>query len=424
MRSIGGVLLVALSAIAVAAAGVVCDDNTGRVIDIQAESAGLYGTLPVEVGLLPELKLLDLRHNNLTGSLPSVVLQALETLHLDDNAFTSIPLGFLSNTRVLGDFTIDNNSGSLNAWKLPSVLGHLSALNVFDANNARVTGTLTSFLGNNSAFPNLLQFAVPNNLLSGNVPETFASETLVYLDLSYNNLDGAVDFITKLPNLRYLRLDHNGFTGPLPDLSMHRNLQLISLDHNRFNRTRAGVAGPAPGAPLGDTDGQPLPGSAAGVRELRPERRRRRSHRRELLPTGEGPLRQPRRHIPRHSGGLQVPRKHGGELEGETPCAGWLGVYCDRTSGAVVGVNVCRLGLNGTIAPTFGDLSSLQALLLAGNNITEDIPASISQLPSLRVIDMADNALQGTIPAFHRDVVVWARGNPNLTVPSISPPLR
>ncbi|TVU45579.1 hypothetical protein EJB05_05069, partial [Eragrostis curvula] len=64
---------------------------------------------------------------------------------------------------------------------------------------------------------------------------------------------------------------------------------------------------------------------------------------------------------------------------GNDPCDKWLGVHCD-TSGAVTGINLCRLGLNGTLDPAIGNLSSLQALLISDNNVTCVVPASIASL--------------------------------------------
>ncbi|XBI73822.1 hypothetical protein VPH35_067483 [Triticum aestivum] len=92
--------------------------------------------------------------------------------------------------------------------------------------------------------------------------------------------------------------------------------------------------------------------------------------------------------------------------KGNHPCDGWLGVHCDK-SGSITGVNLCRLW-------------SLVALLLGGNNITGVVPRSIAGLPSLRVLDVSHNSLEGTMSRFRSTMTIWAEGNPNLTVSGTS----
>lgn len=88
----------------------------------------------------------------------------------------------------------------------------------------------------------------------------------------------------------------------------------------------------------------------------------------------------------------------------------------------VTGVNLSRLGLNGTIDPALASLVSLRFILLSGNNISGSIPPAIARLPSLRVLDVSDNVLAGVLPKFRPGVEVWAEGNPALNVSSFSPP--
>jgi hypothetical protein len=89
----------------------------------------------------------------------------------------------------------------------------------------------------------------------------------------------------------------------------------------------------------------------------------------------------------------------------------------------VKGINLSRLGLNGTMDPAFASLVSLRFISLSGNNISGGVPTAIAtQLPSLRVLDVSDNALAGKLPKFSRDVEVCAEGNPALNISSFSPP--
>jgi hypothetical protein len=213
--------------------GVVCN-NQWRVSAIYARNASLNGTLAQDIIFLSSLGELDLRDNSITGDVPDAVFLDMTRLRLDGNHFSSVPASFLGAARSLQLFSISNNS-QLRSWELTS--GHLrfdNTLQVYMADHAHLSGTLSSFLGNANSFNRLRFLSMSNNQLTGEVPATFGSRTLTYLDLSGNFLTGPIDFIANLPELEVLLLDRNGFTGPLPDFSGHWSLTLVNLGHNRL----------------------------------------------------------------------------------------------------------------------------------------------------------------------------------------------
>ncbi|GLJ28876.1 hypothetical protein SUGI_1475530 [Cryptomeria japonica] len=56
------------------------------------------------------------------------------------------------------------------------------------------------------------------------------------------------------------------------------------------------------------------------------------------------------------------------------------------------------MGLDGTISPVLGNLSSLRYLVLAGNYLTGTIPSQLGQLRNLWMLRLDNNQLQGTVP--------------------------
>jgi Leucine-rich repeat (LRR) protein len=182
---------------------------------------------------LNSLEVLDLRDNDIAGDLPIAAFIYLRELLLDGNNFNSVPVGFLAGARKLQVFSISNCSHLMD-WELPNDPRQFGSLRAYTADNAHVSGTLSSFLGNSSYFPGLSRLSLSNNLLTGEVPAAFASGTLTHLDLSYNSLTGPVDFIANLPQLVLLRLAGNGFTGPLPDFSGHWSLTVVDVAHNHL----------------------------------------------------------------------------------------------------------------------------------------------------------------------------------------------
>ncbi|KAH8951037.1 hypothetical protein BDL97_09G005100 [Sphagnum fallax] len=88
----------------------------------------------------------------------------------------------------------------------------------------------------------------------------------------------------------------------------------------------------------------------------------------------------------------------------------WKGVLCvrypvpnstDQVS-IVVGLILDDASIVGTLPPAIGDLTNLVILSLTGNRgLTGPIPAEISNLGFLEILDLHDNNFNGTIPVFN-----------------------
>ncbi|KAJ9545750.1 hypothetical protein OSB04_025457 [Centaurea solstitialis] len=144
--------------------GIKCNDEGTRVIAIHLPGVGLYGQIPPDsIGKLDALRILSLRSNFLSGTLPSDIpsIPSLQSLYLQHNNFS-------------GDI-----------FPLPLS----SQISVLD-----------------------LSF----NSFSGNIPKTIKNLTrLTSLNLQFNSFSGALPDLN-LTKLRLLNISHNMLNGSIP----------------------------------------------------------------------------------------------------------------------------------------------------------------------------------------------------------------
>ena len=86
------------------------------------------------------------------------------------------------------------------------------------------------------------------------------------------------------------------------------------------------------------------------------------------------------------------------DWNGSAAIADWQGVRVRGVPGRVGMLLLADLGLDGTIPPALGGLSSLTRLDLDGNDLTGGIPSELGDLSSLRVLYLEGNQLTGSIP--------------------------
>ena len=94
----------------------------------------------------------------------------------------------------------------------------------------------------------------------------------------------------------------------------------------------------------------------------------------------------------------------------DTPIHEWEGVTIDGSTAAVVGLELPDRGLRGTIPPELSNLSSLRLLNLRHNDLTGNIPPDVGNLVDLEVLNLADNFIDGAIPSEIRSSpVMWCK---------------
>ena len=81
---------------------------------------------------------------------------------------------------------------------------------------------------------------------------------------------------------------------------------------------------------------------------------------------------------------------------GSTFICNWIGVTCGDHPYRVTALNISSFGLQGTIPPQLGNLSSLQKHDLSFNQFSGTIPSPIFNISSLQILDLSDNQLSGS----------------------------
>ncbi|KAI9170242.1 hypothetical protein LWI28_024943 [Acer negundo] len=78
------------------------------------------------------------------------------------------------------------------------------------------------------------------------------------------------------------------------------------------------------------------------------------------------------------------------------PCS-WALITCS-SDGLVIGLGAPSQNLSGSLAPSIGNLTNLQLVLLQSNNISGHVPSDIGRLLKLRTLDLSNNNFIGPIP--------------------------
>ena len=160
-----------------------------EVSALDLSGGNLFGSLPVEVGLLTELTSLDLSANQLESSIPFELHQLFEliSLNLSDNQLTTLiwrELGLLTKLTSLNLY-----ANQLEEY-IPAELGLLTKLTLLDLYANKLTGYIPFELG---LLTELTSLDLSANKLTGFIPAELGLLTkLEWLDLSNNQLTGTI----------------------------------------------------------------------------------------------------------------------------------------------------------------------------------------------------------------------------------------
>ncbi len=337
--------------------GVLVDGLPPRVVELSLHNRGLSGRVPPELGRLDGLVILDLANNRLTGPVPPELgqLVGLGTLALDRNAL----------------------SGAI-----PLELGRLAWLDGLWLRENRFAGAIPSALLD---FPEhdlgsymLCQPQFIRSLLDDCTMLLEAKDTLAgeaYLNWHPETTIDSWDGVTVGGSpLRVVELDlHNrGLNGRIPP-ELGRLDGLVSLD-------LAGnlLTGPVPSAlfdvPEHDLGSlvfcRPSQASAAALGDCTVLLEAR-----DML-AGDARL----------------------NWSQDIPLGEWQGVTADCREGRLGALVLPRMGLNGRVPASFGNLGCLRTLVLDGNALTGAIPPELARLTDLETLGLAANALTGPVP--------------------------
>ena len=373
-------------------------DAGGRVVTLTLSTNGLKGRVPAVIGELSELRHLAIAGNQLTGPVPPELGSAtkLDTLFLNNNQLTGlIPGSFLQ--LELSALVFGGNDGlcvpvnpAFSGWAagIPRLNGPDCA-----EEDTRILRLLYEST-NGGGWTNSVGWLSEELLGDWFGVETDSIGRVTALNLAENGLSGELpDSLGGLSSLRHLDISGNELEGRLPRSLLEVNLenlvysgtQLCAPRDRRFEQWLGGIA-------VHEGSGISCPPSQ-----------------REILT-------------------LFYEATNGARWEdnrnwlSDQPIGRWAGVYTDN-DGQVIELWLVSNGLQGSIPPELGLLSSLRGLHLGGNwgltgplpeeffdlasleelilyrvGLGGPIPAEIGQLTSLKRLDLFDTGLGGPIP--------------------------
>ncbi|GJX87855.1 probably inactive leucine-rich repeat receptor-like protein kinase IMK2 [Tanacetum coccineum] len=209
----------------------------------------IFHEIPASFGELKKLRTLDLSYNQITGGIPSVIggLPELTNLILCHNHFTGSVPYFVSPKLTRVDLKHNDLSGSIEPDSIPSSIQYLSLswnrlsgpvdrllprlnrLNYLDLSLNQFTGRIPGCV---------FSFAITNlqlerNQFTGPV-QPYGPVNIQTVDISHNMLYGQVSPL--FATVRNLYLNNNRFTGSVPPVFVDRliegSIQLLYLQHN------------------------------------------------------------------------------------------------------------------------------------------------------------------------------------------------
>ncbi|KAL5542007.1 hypothetical protein UlMin_009717 [Ulmus minor] len=182
----------------------------GLLYELDVSNNQLSGPFPSVVLSIPKLQYLDIRFNKFFGEIPSQVFDLkLDALFINNNNFQSVLPQNIGNSPVSVLVFADNNLNSC----FPSSLVNLKdTLEELIITNSGLKGCLPSEIG---LLNKLTVFDVSQNQLVGSLPASIASMTsLEQLNVANNKLSGVIpENICRLPKLENFTFSNNFFCG-------------------------------------------------------------------------------------------------------------------------------------------------------------------------------------------------------------------
>ncbi len=294
----------------------------------------LSGSIPQKLAELSELQYLYLSANQFAGDIPEELGQLvdLKRLSLRSNLLTGGIPTELSNLRDLTHLWIGFNQLS---GVIPAELSNLLDLQYMHLGGNELTGAIPAELGELINLESLYLF---QNQLNYSIPgELGRLAKLRHLSLRRNNLTGTIPpQLGQLDHLEVLALDNNQFTGGIPpELSNLSSVRFLNLSHNNISA---------------------------------------------IIPPELGELIY-----------LETLALNSNEITGNIPAE--LG-QLENLESLVLSTNQ----LTGSIPPELGQLQNLKSLHLSSNQLNGAVPPELGKLATLEQLSLGHNQLSGAIP--------------------------
>ncbi|XP_078159181.1 receptor kinase-like protein Xa21 [Carex rostrata] len=204
-----------------------------NLIRLNLDEMELNGTIPLEIGDLFKLELLDLGNNMISGQIPSTLanLTQMTKLGLDSNVLEGSIPPELSSMKFLEILKFSNNKL---VGEIPKEIMGLSSLSIsLDLSHNYLTGILPPEIGN---LKNLQSIHLSNNKLLGEIPSTIdGCQELESLYLDSNLFQGTIPTsLSKLKGLQNLDVSNNSLSGQVLEFLGAMNLQYLNISFNNF----------------------------------------------------------------------------------------------------------------------------------------------------------------------------------------------
>ncbi|CAL5342987.1 unnamed protein product [Camellia sinensis] len=196
-----------------------------------ADSCGIKGNIPSEIGNISNLAFLNLQQNGLTGFIPSTIkaLGKLQILDLSNNKLYGFIPDDICQLKNMGDLRLNQNELF---GLIPECLGNITSLRYLHLNSNKLTFVIPTRLGN---LKDILEINLSSNSLNGNLPPQLGSfKVITLIDFSMNQFTGKIpSTIIGLQNLVTLSLAHNKLQGSIPDsFGSMVSLEFLDLSYN------------------------------------------------------------------------------------------------------------------------------------------------------------------------------------------------
>ncbi|KAI0499541.1 hypothetical protein KFK09_017745 [Dendrobium nobile] len=221
--------------------------NMTNLVELHLPGCQLHGMVPSNLlGALCRLRILDLSSNLIHGSISSMFLgqfsectrrYELKYLALSNNHLSGSLPNWLQQFRSLNELDIQSNNftGPV-SWATLSLLCDLDTLNLRDNDFTELTDDESAPRCNEYK---MTYIDISGNQLSGSIPEWVVQmRQLRYLHLGNNRLIGSIpQSFGQLMNLNYLNLHTNQLQGSLFDVIFANlsQLKILDLSNNRLD---------------------------------------------------------------------------------------------------------------------------------------------------------------------------------------------
>ncbi|XP_057971914.1 LRR receptor-like serine/threonine-protein kinase GHR1 [Malania oleifera] len=339
-----------------------------------------FSSLPQRLGELENLQNLSLAGNNFSGSIPDFIsgLASIKLLDLSSNSFSGPLPSSLTKLMNLVHLNLSRN-GFVN--KIPKGFEQITTLEVLDLHGNMLDGHIdVEFFLSSSA----VHIDFSGNLLVSSTSQQqkflpVISETIKYLNLSHNRLEGSLDKggePMEFQSLKVLDLSYNQLSGELPGFNFVYELEVLKLSNNRFSGLFPNNL--LKGDPLVLTELDLSANNLSGPISLITSTTLHLVNLSSNALSGELPL---------LIGSCAVLDLSNNQFEGNlSKIVKWANIEF---------LDLSQNRLKGSIPAPFSQFLRLNYLNLSHNSLTSSLPKVITQYPKLRVLDLSNNQLDG-----------------------------